>query len=262
MAQPVLAFLRQSLRLKASCAACVKDAKPGPVHHVRSASRRMEATLELLTLKGGVGGLRAASEPLRRSLRKIRRAAGEVRDLDVLCDLLAAYEKSAAVERLDRALRRAREKAARRLQERLGKEESRMRRALDGLEVALEPALDVTLSGEALVAIARSSFAKAVRGLDAGEDEQLHSVRKACKMARYVAELGLEDSSEAARMAARFEAVQRTLGEWHDHLLLLQEARAKADAGDELVVRLAADSIRMRRTARVAAERLIKTLSA
>lgn len=258
MPQPVSVFLRQSLMLRASWAACLDDPKPKPVRYVRSASRRIEATIELLIAKSGIADLGAASKPVRRSLRRIRRGAGEVRDLDVHRELLAAYGKSSAASRLDRELRSSRKKVARRLQERLGKEERKMRRALDHLETALEPALDLTLSGGELADIARRWFANAVRALDIAQDDQLHSVRKVCKTARYLAEQGAEDSKDAAGIAARFEAVQQTLGDWHDHLLLLQEARSSAGDGHELVKQLEADSRRIRRKARVATERLMR----
>src|SRR5882757_7824962 len=94
MPHPVTVFLRQGLMLKAAIAACLKKASPKRVHHLRSTTRRIEATLQLLALSTGISHIEKQSKPLERSLRKVRRAAGAVRDADVQSDLLAAYNRT------------------------------------------------------------------------------------------------------------------------------------------------------------------------
>src|SRR5258707_13912663 len=87
MPQPVTVFLRQGLVLKAAIAACLKKASPKRVHHLRSTTRRIDATLQLLVLSTGIPRIDKQAKSLQRSLRKLRRAAGAVRDADVQYDL-------------------------------------------------------------------------------------------------------------------------------------------------------------------------------
>src|SRR5258708_24001743 len=96
MPQPVTVFLRQALMLKAAIGACLKKPSPKRVHHLRSTTRRIEATLELLVLSAGISRIEKQVKPLQRSLPKLRRAAGAVRDADVQHDLLAAYTATPA----------------------------------------------------------------------------------------------------------------------------------------------------------------------
>src|SRR6201996_6544238 len=63
------------------------------VHRLRTGTRRVEATLETLAREAGARGLGETTEEARqrwlRQLKKVRRAAGTVRDLDVHRELLA-----------------------------------------------------------------------------------------------------------------------------------------------------------------------------
>jgi CHAD domain-containing protein len=224
MPQPANLFLRQSQMLKAAIAACIQSPSPKRVHRLRTTTRRIEATLELLTLTVDISGLDKQSRPLRRSLRKLRRAAGEVRDCDVHFDLLKAYGRTHDTRELFDYLTAARDKAARDLDRLLRHRQKKVTRQLDGLESRVHPALNLELSGAKLTGLIRSWFADAVSGLDPELDEDLHTLRKASKTARYLAETGSKTSKVAADLATRFEAAQKTLGEWHDHLLLLEEA--------------------------------------
>ena len=257
MPQPVLVFLRQLLTLKSAFAVCRDKPKAKPVHHLRSATRRMEAMLVLLIMSSGIADLKRKSKSLRRSLRKVRRAAGEVRDLDVHRELLDGYKKADGTADLDKELAGERDKTARKLQGKLERQQKKMERGLDELEMALKPALDLDLSGDALADMARTWFAEAVCGLDLQQEDDLHSVRKACKTARYLAEAGEDVSTTADSVAKHFEASQEALGEWHDHLLLLGEAKATLPKGSELVEKIEAKTRRLRERADSMAKRLV-----
>src|SRR3984893_4522863 len=67
--------------------------KVDAVHQLRTGTRRVEATLETLAREAGARGLGVAIEDARqrwlKQLKKVRRASGNVRDLDVHRDLLA-----------------------------------------------------------------------------------------------------------------------------------------------------------------------------
>src|ERR1700730_3478228 len=67
--------------------------KVDAVHQLRTGTRRVEATLETLAREAGARGLGKDTEEARqrwlRQLKKVRRASGTVRDLDVHRELLA-----------------------------------------------------------------------------------------------------------------------------------------------------------------------------
>ncbi|MDQ2832337.1 MAG: CHAD domain-containing protein [Acidobacteriota bacterium] len=257
MPQPVLILLRQTLMLRSAIAECLDHAKPKPVHLLRSTTRRIEATLELLALCSGIDALKRSTRSLRRSLGKIRRAAGEVRDCDVHRDLLRDYTPARKTAALDAELASARHKAADKLRVRLKKDHRKLERALDDLEIVLKPALDLNLSGGQLADIAQRWFEGKARDLDPGQDDGLHAMRKACKTARYLAEPGVESAKAAAKTAARFEASQEALGAWHDHLLLLDEARASLPKHNKLIDAILADTDRLRERADAMARSLV-----
>jgi CHAD domain-containing protein len=255
MPQPVSVLLRQSLLLKAAVLDCLSDDRrgnqdPKPVHRLRSATRRIEATLELLSLyASSLPELQQQTKPLAKVLRRVRRAAARVRDLDVHLDLLESYQASPDAPRLRKILAGARKKAARQLQDSLKKDRRRVGRKFDNLEAALEPAHDLTISGGTLADVALHWLAAAVRGLDPLKDEDLHAVRKASKTARYLAEIGAPNSKAAAVLASRFERVQQTLGAWHDSLLLEQEALASLGEDAPIVAQIQAETLQLRQKA-------------
>src|ERR1700744_6517663 len=96
-ASPMLQHLRDVAEaMRATLDACRKHGeapKVEAVHHLRTGTRRVEATLETLAREAGARGLGKAAEEARqrwlRQLKKGRRAAGTVRDLDVHRELLA-----------------------------------------------------------------------------------------------------------------------------------------------------------------------------
>jgi CHAD domain-containing protein len=259
MPQPVTVFLRQALMLKATIASCLKKPTPTRVHHLRSATRRIEATLELLVLSANIPRIDKQANLLQRSLRKVRRAAGTVRDADVQFDLLAAYNHTPDSRRLREDLTAVRKKAERKLIKRLEQEQKKIELRLANLEVILSPALNLNLSGAKLITVTQSWFAENVRGLDPQQDQDLHTIRKASKTARYLAETGVEASKAAATLAARYEAAQKSLGEWHDHFLLLHQAHTRLPPDSETIEQIQEDTERLHQRADTAAGHLLAT---
>jgi CHAD domain-containing protein len=259
MPQPVTVFLRQALMLKAAIAACLKKTSPKRDHGLRSTTRRIEATLQLLVLSADISGIDRQAKPLQRSLRKVRRAAGAVRDADVHSDLLGAYNHTPDSERLREDLAAVRKKAERKLIKRLEQEQKKIERRLTNLETILSPALNLDLSGAKLITVTRSWFAENIRGLDPQHDQDLHTLRKASKTARYLAQTGTDSSKAAAGLAARYEAAQKSLGEWHDHFLLLHEAHSRLPPNSETIAQIQEDTERLHQSADVTAGRLLAT---
>ena len=237
--------------------------------------------------------------PLLRTLAKLRRAGGAVRDLDVHRKMLEAFAKTeaAVAENSDpevsdvqgntengssgeageawlprrgspgganRMLRRStlprlpprmkpkpsatprptlrrrmgheRDKAAKELQEVLTARQGKFARAGEALMQALEPAQDFALEGPILLhdaekvlerdGLLRNKISKLRR-------RELHTVRKAAKAARYVAE-SLPEDEEVAEAARSFEALQEAGGQWHDAWQLARAARRHFGKGHEL----------------------------
>jgi len=259
MPQPVTVFLRQALMLKAAIADCLKKASPKRVHYLRSTTRRIEATLQLLVLSSGISHIQKESKPLERSLRKVRRAAGAVRDADVQSDLLDAYNHTPDAKRLRDDLAATRKKSERKLTKRLEQEQEKIELRLNNLEAILTPAIDLNLSGAKLINVTQNWFAENSRGLDPQHDQDLHSLRKVSKTARYLAETGVDASKAAANLAARYEAAQKSLGEWHDHFLLLHEAHTHLPPNSETIEQIQEDTERLHHQADTAAGHLLAT---
>jgi CHAD domain-containing protein len=259
MPQPVTVFLRQALMLRSAIADCLKKASPKRVHRLRSTTRRIEATHQLLVLSSGISRIQKESKPLERSLRKVRRAAGTVRDADVHSDLLDAYNHTPDAKRLREDLAGLRKKSERKLIKRLQQEQKKIELRLNNLEALLTPALDLNLSGAKLIDVTQNWFAENVRGLDPQHDQDLHALRKASKTARYLAETGTDASKAAANLAARYEAAQKSLGEWHDHFLLLHEAHTRLPPNSETIEQIQEDTERLHHQADTAAGHLLAT---
>jgi CHAD domain-containing protein len=257
MPEPVTIFLRQGLKLKAAIADCLKRASPKRVHRLRSTTRRIEATLELLVLSAGISRIQKQSKSLQRSLRKVRRAAGTVRDADVHSDLLDAYNRIPDAKRLREDLAAFRKKTERQLIKRLEQEQKKIELRLNNLETILSPALDLNLSGAKLINVTQSWFAENIRGLNPQHDQDLHTLRKASKTARYLAETGVDASKAAASLAERYETAQKSLGEWHDHFLLLHEAHTRLPPDSEIIEQIQEDMERLHHRADAAAGHLL-----
>jgi CHAD domain-containing protein len=256
MPQPVVTFLHYSATLKAAMEECAEKPKPKAVHQLRSSTRRMEAVLELLATSADQSGSRKEEKSFRKYLRKIRRAAGKVRDLDVHLELLAAYKNFPDAAILQRDLDAVRKRSGKKLQRRLLKDEREIERAMNGLEAALAPSADLNLSGGNLAQAAQDWLMAAIDGLSPQEDDDLHSIRKACKTARYIAEIGTETSQAAAKLANRFEDIQQATGAWHDCLLLLNEAHASLPENSPLIEKIQAKALQLRHKAESKAKSL------
>jgi CHAD domain-containing protein len=259
MPQPVTAFLRHSLALKAALAECLDKPTPETVHGLRSTTRRIEATIALLVNIADLPALPKRSKKFRRSLRRIRRTAGSVRDLDVHSELLATYKNINDADDLEKELSATREDKVKKLQQQIIKDEHEIHRALDKIEAVLALSADLNLSGGRLAQDANNSLTPALRGLDPTDDDDLHSIRKACKTARYIAEIGSEVSKDASGLAKRFNKIQQTIGAWHDHLMLLNEAHAALSHNSPLTAELHIKTRSLRRQAESKASLLIKT---
>lgn len=235
----------------------------GAVHKLRTTTRRVQAHLELLELLGhGEHPMRLPEHHsevrvVMQRLRRIRRAAGLVRDLDVQTSMITldAPEKAAVhngstgdevrkqAKKLRKHLEAQREGEAKKLVAVLKDEEQDLAGSLRALEQTIKPAHRRVLSATTLLEHAEEFFVTHVkpvlraqrrrkdedehtqlqRRLERLDENTLHAIRKAAKLCRYMVETAPEGTS--ARAAAKqFEAVQEAGGHWHDWLLLQQLA--------------------------------------
>jgi CHAD domain-containing protein len=214
---------------------CIQTGDKEAVHRVRTGSRRVQAILEATVRQNGA--FTDAAKAWLRPLKQVRRAAGEVRDLDVHRGLLEQYvgkhpePLASQAKRLDHWLageRRDRErrmaKQMKKRQEALAEAQAAFLNLQDGLPKGRRRA---TISAET---VAVEDFIRAVDLMPVLDAENLHDFRKATKKARYVAESGATGVISKA-----LKRVQDAIGEWHDWFCLQQEAKlALKDEAPEL----------------------------
>jgi CHAD domain-containing protein len=258
------------------------------VHRVRTGTRRVEAMVDVLMMEAAPQNpeLDEAAARWRAQLRKFRRAAAPVRDLDVHRQLLEKYagvgkegekeharlqqsevEKQAATpeiktaveqqaEQLDAWLKHARERDAGELTKQIRKRLEKM----DGLAAAFAAAWQTQrgrrkpVRKPALAALdAFATLSEEIPLLDAGN---LHDFRKGAKKARYVTEAGGEDA-HAQAIGRAIKRVQDVIGDWHDWLCLADEARiALGEEGQELRTMLEGEVVRSFQMAKRTADRM------
>jgi CHAD domain-containing protein len=243
------------------------------VHHLRTGTRRVEATLETLAREAGTRGLSEAAEEAHqrwlRQLKKVRRAAGTVRDLDVHRELLAenflppsdtAPDKTAAdladattaaagsdpitplaeqARTLDGWLKSRRTAAADALSETLDNHAERLLEAEQQFMTAIAQRRSMaSRSHRPPARLALEDYLRLVDAMPLLDRENLHDFRKQAKKARYIAES--DESDPAAKAIAKtINRVQDAIGKWHDWEVVAGEAReALGPDGDALPIEL------------------------
>ena len=210
------------------------------MHDLRTISRRVEALLDAL-----------ATEPdrnqrkLMRRLKRLRRRAGRVRDIDVQVAALRTLKigrDSGRKAQLLRHLNDRRSRRERKLQNALDTETIRtVRRRLARCEKELlapppatprRPGAAATPAATSAppkpevqpVSLALRMFATIAKQQGAFTEATLHRFRTRCKRVRYVAEMAGDDP-EAKRIVSQIKRMQDAIGDWHDWLTLTQTAQ-------------------------------------
>jgi CHAD domain-containing protein len=269
--------------LRENLVKCADDPDVDPVHDTRTGTRRLQATLEELLRATPddeeTQQVRAAATALMRQLKKIRRAAAPVRDLDVHRKLLDKLTKHALGEKtkkeqseespgsrasaivdqpdllerpeaglrttpleqqsddLDGWLKHHRAQQAHALQSQARSLATKLEKRLENLATAMRAAPRRRAAKPpgivALDAFAR--LASEMQHLDAGN---LHDFRKGAKKARYVAELAAQGDKHADAIAKTLKKLQDEIGDWHDWLVLAEEAHTALGEGAADLTRL------------------------
>ena len=268
-----------------------KNHEPGvnAIHDVRTGTRRIEAVLESIQRSMPGNASRVSSEMenagdamarWQRLLKKIRRSAGAVRDLDVhrsiLADLLknlptrvdddqetreahAAQGSDAPpglkhspegtaehhptplqkqAEDLDAWLRHIRHEHAQPLVAGAEKWANKLEGHLAALTetVQSQPIRQARAASPAATAL--DAFARLSHEMQQLYADNLHDFRKGAKKARYMAETAKGDE-HAGAVGKALKKLQDEIGDWHDWLVLAEEAhRALGDHGVELVAHI------------------------
>jgi len=218
-----------------------------PVHQVRVAGRRLRVALPLLARKGG-------RRPVGRALlvlRKLTRAVGERRDMDVILGLYedrlatfkaASAEQRALLSRLRAARARARTQVA----------EDVLDLDIDGLRRSLRRLLrrgaaDASTVLARVRALREEEGAELLRGFShVGEryrPEALHALRRRVRRLRYAAEVEDVVRGEESRAPVLWKRLQDGIGVIHDHDVLAgwfdEQARLAEARNNALLVRAA-----------------------
>jgi CHAD domain-containing protein len=260
-AHPLQTLTDNIKAFEAAILVCLSKPNKKAVHKLRTTTRRIEAQLELLGTLPNLPPHDKQAQRARRLLKKLRSAAGHVRDLDVQRALIAdeaagknggprpTPEIRKEATRLRRKLKHERDKQAADLLQLLKKHRKKFPVVFEKLLDALEPAESLTLSQARLIAIVREWYAQHTPGSSTPPDDpdELHNIRKRAKLARYLAESAPESAASARRLAAHFESLQQAGGKWHDWLLLQKLSASKLGKSAKLPQRFSAradDSLR------------------
>jgi CHAD domain-containing protein len=239
-------IITDRLRSLADSLPAVLEAEPEAVHKARVASRRVREALPVVLAQAPAR--RAAR--LRRSFRRVTRALGAVRELDVTRALLdeVLRDDPEAAPALERLVRELGDERSTRREQMLSRLDAIDFESLVGrIERLMDERADESDEARALPAAIEGTLgvrvARRVRALEVAVDragglyavEALHAVRIATKKLRYVGELASDMRIvRSRRPLTALRAAQETLGAMHDEQVLAERLRRLAleqDAG-------------------------------
>src|SRR5271167_667970 len=200
------------------------------VHSFRTTSRRLQTLLEQI-----IPDRNRNQKNLLKMLDRIRKRAGNVRDLDVQLAALRSLKVPQEPRRktqLTHGLIELRVKHEKRLRKALKKE------AIQEIRKRLKRASKEFRSeaGRDALRVARTLLAQVVRPAGPVTEDLLHQYRIVVKRARYAAEFAPK-SAEAAQFIAQLKRLQDAVGNWHDWLTLTQTAAKRlGDASQSSLV--------------------------
>ena len=207
-------------------------ATPERVHQVRTTARRLEAVLQVCYPEPT-----SRVAKLLRQLKKLRRRAGKVRDIDVQTAALRGLKIGRESERKARLLahladirasdeekfRKAVEgTSSRKIKKQLGRVATELAQVMAPPKPGEPVQAPVWLGFDAISASLRM-FARATRERKVLTPDNLHSYRTRCKRIRYIAEMA-GTTPEANRVTSALKKLQDAIGDWHDWVTLTSTA--------------------------------------
>jgi len=190
------------------------------VHDLRTRSRRVEAIAGMVT-----GGSERSRHNLRKTLKPLRKAAGAVRDMDVLASKARMLGvRDGSVELLLAHLLGRRVESARILIDAVEKRRKDVRVGLNKFSHEIEKHVErgrAKVGGRKAHTKTATKLMDELSGWPAFDAENLHAFRIKVKKLRYVLQL---TGAAEARFLAALDKVKARIGDWHDW----QELRAIA----------------------------------
>jgi CHAD domain-containing protein len=206
------------------------DPSPKCVHKLRTAARRVEAISAALDPADGKRSRRFA-----KSIEPLRKAAGQVRDIDVLtanAHKLTRYGAGESLAPLLAHLKAARQENAadlvRALHHRRKGVERDLKEFSRSVRAALKPAKSTSSSGaqsgqtQEEIHSAAVNLVRELGDWPPLDEHNLHAFRLKVKQLRYT--LHLDENANAGLVEALGD-VQRRIGDWHDWRQLEEIAR-------------------------------------
>lgn len=190
------------------------------VHGFRTTSLRLQALFEdLLPERNG------NQKKLLKILKRIRKRAGKVRDLDVQLAALRSLKVPQEPRRktqLMHGLIELRAQHEKKLRKILKKDTIRdIRKRLKRASKDVRPE-----TGREALAVAQSMLNEVIRPSGPIREDVLHQYRSVVKRARYTAEFAPK-SAKAAQFISQLKRLQDAVGSWHDWLTLTQAAAGR-----------------------------------
>jgi CHAD domain-containing protein len=213
----------------------IKEFDADGIHDARVATRRLKAAMGLLEPVLS-NHHRKAFEKV---LKKLRRRLGPLRDLDVMIENLSKLQSkpahAAAAGWLRERLERRRECERARVKDKAGSADTLAKlgawwHVREEIEEAREAA--DTLLGQSLH-LQLDAFAERAAGVvrqraasdDTAERHDPHQLRIAGKLLRYTLECAQSQGHDLPAAVMRdFKQMQESLGNWHDDVVLMQQA--------------------------------------
>jgi CHAD domain-containing protein len=200
------------------------------VHKLRTTTRRVEAIAAALPLNGG-----KKSRHLLKSIESIRKAAGAVRDMDVLsahARRLARYSAGDSLARLLEHLKNARERYAAELHRAMDHRRKTVRQNLKEYAKQVRSELPAADSGASVnghhgqadesVHVSAMHLVRELAAWPPFDASNIHAFRLKVKELRYTLQLSAD--ADPALIGALTD-VQRRVGDWHDWQQLDEIAR-------------------------------------
>src|SRR5260370_5862837 len=188
-----------------------QNPSPEEVHELRTQTRKLEAMLHAFS-QGSSGN----EGRILRVMKPMRRAAGRVRDMDVLiakASSLSSCVPSDGIVRLVERMSETRAEVARRLYRIVKRRGKKARLSLKSFLCNLER-IQAENSSEVPASFAASQIvAERLEHWPRLDKENLHEFRKGVKELRYM--LQVVPDPDEQRMNA-FAKVEDTVGDWHD----------------------------------------------
>jgi CHAD domain-containing protein len=188
----------------------VGDPDERHVHKLRTSIRRCEAVLHTSNYS-----LSDKEQQTAKRLKKVRKAAGEVRDLDIHIGLLTNDEFKAPIMNgspalLESELRAARKKAVKKLDAELKKAHAKQlaKKAESLCKRSVKELPNDVLPGTT------KALEELAKGVALDDAESVHEVRIELKRVRYALEASDQKANEA--LVNGLKRVHDTIGEWHD----------------------------------------------